>query len=119
MVQSAEPHGPQARTDKLMTQKSTTHNQQSIETQAFADWSQAYMTTAAALGASWCDFVGERFHAYAHVIDDVSHCHDLNEAWKAQASFGQETFNAYSDQAAKVSGLMMQAAKANDGSAKH
>ncbi len=102
-----------------MTQKSTTQNHQTTETQPFTDWSQAYMATAAALGASWCDFVGERYHAYAHVIDDVSHCHDLNEAWSAQASFGQQTFKAYSDQAAKVSGLMMQAAKANGGSAKH
>ncbi len=102
-----------------MTQKSTTQNHQTIETQPFADWSQAYMATATALGASWCDFVGERFHAYAHVIDDVSHCHDLNEAWSAQANFGQQTFKAYSDQAAKASGLMMQAAKANGSNAKH
>ena len=102
-----------------MTQKSTTQNHQTIETEPFADWSQACVTAAAALGASWCDFVGERFHAYAHVIDDVSHCHDLSEAWKAQASFGQQTFKAYSDQATKVSDLMMQAAKANGGSAKH
>ncbi len=105
-------------TDKPMTQKSTTQNHQATETQPLADWSQAYMTTAVALGASWCDFVGERFHAYAHVIDDASHCHDLNEAWKAQASFGQQTFTAYSDQAAKVGDLMMQAAKANGASAK-
>ncbi len=102
-----------------MTQKSTTQRHQTTETQPLADWSQAYMTTAAALGASWCDFVGERFHAYAHTIDDVSHCHDLNEAWSAQASFGQQTFKAYSDQAAKVSSLMMQAAKANGAIAKH
>lgn len=102
-----------------MTQNSTTQNHQTIETQPLADWSQAYVTSAASLGASWCDFVGERFQAYAHVIDDVSHCHDLNEAWSAQASFGQQTFKAYSDQAAKVRGLMMQAAKANGGSTKH
>ena len=102
-----------------MTQKSTTQNYKTTETQPLADWSQAYMATATALGASWCDFVGERFHAYAHVIDDVSRCHDLNEAWNAQTSFGQQTFQAYSDQAAKVSSLMMQAAKVNGASAKH
>lgn len=102
-----------------MTQKSTTQPHQSAEAQPLAEWSQAYMETAAALGAAWYDFFGERFHAYAHVMDDVSHCHDLNETWKAQASFGQQTFKAYSDQAAKVSGLMMKAAKGNGGNAKH
>ena len=102
-----------------MTQKSTTQTQPTTEAQPLAQWSQAYIETAAALGASWYDFVGERFHAYAHVIDDVSHCHDLNEAWKAQASFSQQTFKAYSDQAAKVSGLMMQATKGNGSNAKH
>ena len=102
-----------------MTQKSTTQPQQTTEAQPLAEWSQTYMETAAALGTSWCDFVGERFHAYAHVIDDVSHCHDLNEAWNAQARFGQQTFKAYSDQAAKVGSLMIQAAKGNDASAKH
>ena len=101
-----------------MTQKSTAQNENATET-ATADWQEAYMSTAAALGASWYDFVGERFHAYAHVIDDVSHCHDLNEAFKVQADFGQQTFKAYSDQAAKISGLVMQATKSNAGYAKH
>jgi hypothetical protein len=77
------------------------------------------METAAALGAAWYDFVGERFYAYAYVIDDVSHCHDLNEAWKAQASFGQETFKAYSDQAAKVSSPIKKAASGGGGNAKN
>ena len=102
-----------------MTQKSTTQPHQATDSQPMAEWSQAYLETAGALGASWYDFVGKRFHAYAHVIDDVSHCHDLNEAWKAQASYGKQTIKAYSDQAAKVSGLMMQAAKGNGGNAKH
>ena len=102
-----------------MAQKSTTQPQQASEAQPLAEWPQTYMETAAALGAAWYDFVGERFHAYAHVIDDVSHCHDLNEAWKAQASFGQETFNAYSSQAAKIGGLMMKAAEGRGGNAEH
>ncbi len=102
-----------------MTQKSTTQTHQATEAQPMTEWSQAYRETAAALGASWCDFAGERFHAYAHAIDDVSHCDDLNEAWKAQASFGQQTFKAYTDQAAKVGSLMMRVAKANGGNAKH
>ena len=102
-----------------MTQKSTTEPHQMIENQPLADWSQAYMATAAALGASWCDFMGERFHAYAHVIDDVRRCHDLNEAWKLQTTFGQQTFKAYSDQAAKVGGMVMRAAKSNGANAQH
>jgi hypothetical protein len=53
------------------------------------------------------------------VIDDVSHCHDLNEAWEAQASFSQQTFKAYGDQAARVGGLMMQAANGNGDKANH
>ena len=102
-----------------MTQEATTRNLGSAASKAYAEWPQAYMTNAAALGASWCDFVGQRFQAYAHVIDDVSHCHDLNDAWKVQATFGQQTFKAYSDQAARVSGLVMQVAKGNGGDAKH
>ena len=102
-----------------MTQKSTIQTENTTEIATHSDWHEAYTSTAAALGASWCDFVGERFHAYAHIIDDVSHCHDLNEAWKMQADFGQQTFKAYSDQAAKVSGLMMQATKGNGSNAKH
>ena len=102
-----------------MTKKSTTQSRHSIEAQPLADWQQAYMATAAALGASWCDFVGERFHAYAHIIDDVSHCHDLNDAWKVQTTFGQQTFKAYSDQAAKVRSLLTEAAKGNGGDTRH
>lgn len=102
-----------------MTQNSTTRNHRSTASEAPADWPQAYMATAAALGATWCDFMGKRIQAYAHVIDDVSHCHDLNDAWKVQATFGQQTFKAYSDQAARVSGLVMQAAKGDGGDAKH
>lgn len=102
-----------------MTQKPMAQTGKTTETPTSPDWQEAYMSTAAALGASWCDFVGERFHAYAHVIDDVSHCHDLNEAFKVQASFGQKTFKAYSDQTAKVSGLMMRATKGDDGNARH
>ena len=104
--------------DGPMTTKTTAESHPSIDRQAVADWQQAYMGTAAALGASWCDFVGERFHAYAHMIDDVAHCHDLNEAWKVQSTFGQQAFRAYSDQAQKVSGLVMQAAKGDGAVAK-
>jgi hypothetical protein len=102
-----------------MTQKSMTRTESTTDTPTPSDWQEAYMSTAAALGASWCDFMGERFHAYAHVIDDVSHCHGLDEAFKAQASFGQQTVQAYSDQAARISGLMMQAAKPGAGNGKH
>jgi hypothetical protein len=102
-----------------MPQKSATQSHQSIEAQPFTDWQQPYLASAAALGASWCDFVGERFHAYAHMIDDVSHCQDLNDAWKVQTTFGQQTFKAYSEQAAKVGGLMTEAAKGNGGDIRH
>ena len=102
-----------------MTQKPVAQTGKTTEAPTAPDWQEAYTSTAAALGASWCDFVGERFRAYAHVIDDVSHCHDLNEAFKVQASFGQETFKAYSDQTAKVSGLMMRTAKGDGGKAPH
>jgi hypothetical protein len=102
-----------------MTRKSTQQTARSIDGQPLADWSRAYLATAAALGTAWCDFVGERFHAYAHVIDDVSHCHGLDEAWKLQATFGRETFKAYSEQTAKVSGLIMSAANGKGDGAKH
>jgi len=102
-----------------MTRDSIQQTYPSIESQQFADWSQAYMSTAAALGASWCDFIGERFHAYAHAIDDVSHCDGIDEAWKVQASFGQQTLKAYSEQAAKVGDLIMRVADAEAATAKH
>ena len=98
-----------------MVQKSMARNESETTTSTPSEWQEAYMATAAALGASWCDFMGERFHAYAHVIDDVSHCDDLDKALKLQATFGQQTVKAYSDQAAKMSGLMMQAAKDSAG----
>ena len=43
----------------------------------------------------------------------------LNDAWNVQATFGQQTFKAYSDKAARVSGLVMQAAEGDVGDAKH
>lgn len=102
-----------------MTRKSIQQTDPSTGSQQVTDWSKAYMATAAALGASWCDFVGERFHAYAHAIDDVTHCHDLDEALKVQTSFGQQTFKAYSEQAAKVSSLMMSVANGEGIDGKH
>ena len=102
-----------------MTWKPTKQNHRPTETQPLTDWQQAYMATAAALGATWCGFVGERFYAYAHMIDNVSHCQDLNDAWKVQTTFGQQTFKAYSDQAAKVRGLMTESSKGNGGDIGH
>lgn len=94
-----------------MTKTSTNRAHEADETMDAGEWQQAYMASAVAVGASWCDFMGERFQAYAHVIDDVSHCHDLGEAWQLQTNFGQETVKAYSDQAARLSSLLMRAAK--------
>jgi hypothetical protein len=94
-----------------MSQNAAKQANRSIDANPLADDQGACMTTAAALGASWCDFVGERFHAYAHVIDDVSHCHDLTETLKVQSSFGQQSWEAYRDQAARVSGLMIATAQ--------
>jgi hypothetical protein len=102
-----------------MTDKAATDTGPTFEAQALADWQQAYVETTAALGASWCDFVGERFHAYAHAIDEVSHCQDFSEAFKLQSTFGEQTLKAYSDQAARLSGLMMEAAKGNGKKSKH
>ncbi|NJO37633.1 MAG: hypothetical protein HC871_08435 [Rhizobiales bacterium] len=84
-----------------------------------SEWQQAYLATAAALGASWCDFMGERFHAYAHAIDEASHCHDLKDLWQVQASFGQATVKAYGDQAGKLGGLMMRTANGASKTTRH
>lgn len=102
-----------------MTQRAITDTRPIFEAQALAGWQQSYMETAAALGASWCDFVGERFHAYAHVIGNVSHCQDLSDALKLQSNFGQQTWKAYSDQAVKVSGLVMEATTGSGSNSKH
>ena len=93
-----------------MTQKPAAHAAPGEDNGARSDWQQAYLATAAALGASWYDFMGERFHAYAHAIDEVSHCHDLKDVLRVQASFGQQTVKAYGDQAARLGGLMMRTA---------
>ena len=102
-----------------MTQKSRSQSENLTDAATISDWQETYMSNIAALGASWCDFMGSRFHAYAHMIDDDSHCHDLSEAWTVQTTFGQQTFKAYSDQAAKVGGLMMEAAKGHGVNAGH
>jgi hypothetical protein len=81
-----------------------------------AEWQQAYLASASAVGTSWLDFLGGRFHAYAHAIDDISHCHDLNEAWRVQAAFGQETVKAYGEQAAKLGSMMLKATNGDAGS---
>ena len=72
-----------------------------------AAWQQAYLVRASAVGTSWLDFMGKSFQAYVHAIDDISHCEDLNEAWRVRATFGQQMVKAYSEQAAKLGSMMM------------
>lgn len=96
--------------------KSTTAQTPTIpETVMPSEWQQAYLAGASAIGTSWLDFMGERFHAYAHAIDDISHCHDLNEAWQVQSTFGRETAKVYSEQVAKLSGMMLKATNGDAG----
>ncbi len=99
-----------------MTKKTLTETNEATGTGMPSDWQQAYLANASAVGSSWLDFMGERFHAYAHAIDDISHCHDLNEAWRVQATFGQETVNAYSEQAARLGSMVQKATNGNAGS---
>ena len=75
------------------------------------DAQQNYLSTATAMSAEWCHFMGQRFEAYAHIFDDMSHCHDLNEAWRLQSDFGTKTLKAYTSEAAKLNGLIAQATK--------
>ncbi|MGI9503265.1 MAG: hypothetical protein ACR2RE_09445 [Geminicoccaceae bacterium] len=96
-----------------MSKQATTSTQDMPRMVMSSDWQQAYLASVGAAGASWLDFVGERFHAYAHVIDDISHCHDLNEAWQIQSTFGQETAKAYREQATKFGGLILKVANGN------
>lgn len=93
-----------------MTKPSHTPAPETTGTMMPTDWQRAYLASASAVGTAWLDFMGERFHAYAHVIDDISHCHDLGEAWQVQSAFGQQTAKAYSEQAAKLGGMMLKAA---------
>lgn len=92
-----------------MTKTTSTQTSDAPTTAMPAEWQQAYLESASAVGTSWLDFMGERFHAYAHAIDDISHCHDLNEAWRVQATFGQQTAKAYGEQAAKLGSVMLKA----------
>jgi len=84
-----------------------------------AAWQQAYLERASAVGTSWLDFMGERFQAYVHAIDDISHCDDLNEAWRVRATFGQEMVKAYSEQAAKLGSMMLKATNGDAGGRSH
>lgn len=98
-----------------MTKSSNAQTPNASITAIPTDWQQAYLATASAVGTSWCDFMGERFHAYAHMLDDIGHCHDLNEAWRVQSTFGQQTAKAYSEQAAKLGGMVLKATNGDTG----
>ena len=102
-----------------MTKQSNTQTPNAAKTVMPTEWQQAYVASASAVGTSWLDFIGERFHAYAHAIDDISHCHDLNEAWRVQATFGQETVKAYGEQAAKLGSMALKAANRDAGGRSH
>lgn len=100
-----------------MTEKTETKPADVIATkteEAAASWQHAqenYLSSATAMSAEWCHFMGQRVEAYAHVVDDLSHCHDLNEALRLQSDFGTETFKAYTKEAAKLNDLIAQATK--------
>lgn len=95
--------------ERSMTKKTITETTEAMNAEMPSDWQQVYLTSASVVGTSWLDFMGERFHAYAHAIDDISHCHDLNEAWRVHTAFGQETVKAYGEQAAKLGSMMLEA----------
>ena len=80
---------------------------------------QNYFSTANAIGAELCHFMSQRFDAYARVFDDLSHCQDLGEAWRLQSEFGEQMFKVYSDEAAKLGGLMVQATNGGTGNSAH
>ncbi len=90
-----------------MTKQANTQTLETAGTMMPSEWQQAYLAGATALGTSWLGFMGARFQAYAHAIDDISHCHDLNEAWRVQSAFGQETAKAYTEQVAKLGGMIV------------
>lgn len=98
-----------------MAKQTATSAQDISQTMMSPDWQQAYLANVSEAGASWLDFMGERFHAYAHVIDNISHCHDLNEAWRIQSTFGQETAKAYTEQVAKLGGMILKVANGDNG----
>lgn len=100
-----------------MTKNMTAQTPKIPETAVPSDWQQAYLESASMVGATWLGFMGERFHAYAHVVDDIGHCHDLNEAWRVQSAFSQETAKAYTEQAAKLGGKMLEATNGGTGEA--
>lgn len=92
-----------------MTKQSNTQTPDAAKTVMPTEWQQAYLASASAVGTSWLDFMSGRFHAYAYAIDDIGHCHDLNQAWRVQATFGQETVEAYGEQAAKLGSMVLKA----------
>jgi hypothetical protein len=78
---------------------------------------QAFLEPAGIVGRSWRDFVGDRLQAYATMIDDLGHCQELNDAGRVQSTFGRETIEAYSEQAAKLGGMMLKAHRKTGSSA--
>ncbi|NJO36810.1 MAG: hypothetical protein HC871_03245 [Rhizobiales bacterium] len=78
-----------------------------------------YISAASAIGAELCHFMSRRLNAYAHIIDDFSHCGDLEEVWRLETDFGQQTLKAYSDEAAKLSEIVMKSANGHAESSRH
>jgi hypothetical protein len=82
-----------------------------------AGWRRACLEPAGIIGRSWWDFVGDRLQAYATTIDDLGHCQELNDAWRVQSTFGRETIEAWSEQAAKLGDMMLKAHRKTGSSA--
>ena len=102
-----------------MTKQSNTQTPNAAKTATPGEWQQACLASARIVGTSWLDFMGERFQAYVHAIDEFSHCHDLNEAWRVQATFGQETIKAYGAQATKLGSMVLKATDGDAGARSH
>lgn len=78
-----------------------------------------YISAASAIGVELCHFMSRRLNAYAHIIDDFSHCEDLEEILRLETDFGQQTLKAYSDEAAKLSEIVMKSANGDAESSRH
>lgn len=42
-------------------------------------------------GDELCHFMSRRLNAYSNIIDDFGHCEDLEEVWRLETGFDQQT----------------------------
>lgn len=70
---------------------------------------EAYFSGANALATEVFDFMGQRYKAYAEVMEALPQCQSIGDFWQLEVGFGQATVKAYGDEATKFGALLLHA----------